>query len=171
MKSKLSFLSMAAMAACTVASAVVSSAVLSPALATDTCRAAKVLTPEIAQSVLGGPVEVSGSGMDDTEVGKTWVSKVHYKKAAEGAKGQVGLLIRHASTKEEASNTFESSKSTFKGVDVAGLGDKAYRTQTPAQLNVLKGSNWLIISAGTFSQPDTAGQEKIAKEILPKITF
>jgi len=166
MKTKLSFLSLAAIAACAV-----SSAVPSQTLASDSCRAAKVLTPELAQSVLGGPVQVSGSGMDDTEIGKTWVSKVHYKKAAEGSKGQVGLLIRHASTKEEASNTFESSKTSFKGVDVAGLGDKAYRTQMPAQLNVLKGSNWLIIDAGTFSQPDTAGQEKIAKEILPKITF
>jgi len=166
MKLKVSFISMLALLSCAV-----SSAVLSPLFADDAVRAAKILTPELAQSILGAPVKVSGSGMSDTEVGKTWVSQIHYAKKDEGAKGQVGLLIRHAATKEEASNTFESSKETFKGVIVAGLGDRAYRTERPAQLNVLKGSNWLIISAGTFSQPDTAGQEKIAKEVLPKITF
>ena len=154
-----------------VAICAVSSAVLSPIFAEDAVRAAKILTPELAQSVLGSPVKVSGSGMPDTDMGKTWVSQIHYSKKEEGAKGQVGLLIRHAPTKEEATSTFESSKANFKGVTVAGLGDRAYRTERPAQLNVLKGSNWLIISAGTFSQPDTAGQEKIAKEILPKITF
>ncbi|MBS1957272.1 MAG: hypothetical protein JST89_24000 [Cyanobacteria bacterium SZAS-4] len=133
-------------------------------------RACKIFTPDLGQSILGGPVKESSRNAEaDTEVGKTWVSHAGYSLTG-GDKSQVSLLIRHAASKEETKNVFEQSKATFKGVDVAGLGDAAYRTTTPPQLNVRKGSDWLIFMCGTFSAPDTAGQEKAAKAVLPKIT-
>ncbi len=79
------------------------------------------------------------------------------------------LLIRHAPSAEEAKNIFESSKATFKGEEVAGLGAPAYRTQVPAQLDVLKGPNWLIISVITGRTADLAGLEKVAREIVAKL--
>jgi len=78
--------------------------------------------------------------------------------------------MRHASSKDEAKKIFEQSKGTFNGETVSGFGDAAYRTTTPAQLDVLKGTNWLIISAGKFPTPNTALQEKLAKEVLPKVS-
>lgn len=88
----------------TALSALVVLAAAGLALADGTNRATKVLTPELAQKMLGGPVEANPNN-----------------------------------------------------------------TKTPAQLNVLKGVNWLIISAGTFSAPDTAKQEQTAKEIIGKV--
>ncbi len=79
-------------------------------------------------------------------------------------------LLRHATSKNEAAGIFKSTKSTFHGDEVSGLGIPAYRTAMPAQLNVLKGHHWLIISAGTFKDPAKLAQEKLARIILPKIS-
>ncbi|MDQ2867895.1 MAG: hypothetical protein M3R59_05715 [Verrucomicrobiota bacterium] len=141
------------------------------ARAGDLNRASKILTAEAAQTILGAPVEADSRNADaDTEMGKTWVSKASYSVKSGGASGiRVSILIRHAPSHEEAQSIFESSKATFHGEDVAGLGDAAYRTKTPAQLNILKGNDWLIITAGTFRDPDPAMQEKLAREILAKM--
>jgi len=77
--------------------------------------------------------------------------------------------LRKTATVEEAKNTFLSSKKIYNGQDVAGLGDLAYRTAAPAQLNVLKGRDWLIITAGVFPVADVSLQEKAAREILKNI--
>jgi hypothetical protein len=138
--------------------------------ADDTTRASKILTAELAQKILGAPVEAGGSGMADTEIGQTWVSRVSYHvKSGAASAPEISLLIRHASAAADAKTIFESSKATFHGEDVSSLGDSAYRTKSPAQLDILKGANWLIISAGTFSNPDPATQEKAAREILAKM--
>lgn len=127
-------------------------------------RASQVLTPAIARQVLGAPAKASPHNkMADTMTGPIWVSNANYSLS--GGRS-VSLLIRHAASKDEASSIFHSSKLSFKGVDVHGLGVPAYRTKTPAQLNVLKGANWLIISVGTFQKPEEAGQFKAAKAIL-----
>ena len=140
------------------------------ARAGDTNRAAQILTAELAQKILGVPVESSSTNSADTEIGQTWVSRITYRATTGGASApSVSLLIRHAASAADATPIFESSKETFHGEDVSGLGDAAYRTKSPAQLDVLKGSNWLIISAGTFNKPDPAIQEKAAREILAKI--
>jgi hypothetical protein len=136
----------------------------------DTNRAAQVLTAELAQKILGVPVESSSTSSADTEIGQTWVSRISYRAKGGGASApSVSLLIRHAASDADAKPIFESSKETFHGEDVSGLGDAAYRTKSPAQLDVLKGANWLIISAGTFQNPDLATQEKAAREILAKM--
>ncbi len=133
-------------------------------------RASEILTADLAQKILGVPVESSSAATPDTEMGQTWVSRISYRaKTGDASAPGVSLLIRHAGSAAEAKSIFDSSKATFHGEDVAGLGDAAYRTKTPAQLDVLKGSNWLIITAGTFSNPDRVSQEKAAHEILTKV--
>ncbi|MEP6811059.1 MAG: hypothetical protein ABI992_12515, partial [Chthoniobacterales bacterium] len=77
----------------------------------DTNRASKILTAELAQKILGAPVEAGGSGMADTEMGQTWVSRVSYHvKTGAASAPEVSLLIRHAPAAADAKTTFESSK-------------------------------------------------------------
>jgi hypothetical protein len=136
----------------------------------DLNRAGQILTAELAQKILGVPVESSSTNSADTEIGQTWVSRISYRAKTGGASApSVSLLIRHAASVADAEPIFESSKATFHGEDVAGLGNPAYRTTNPAQLDVLNGANWLIISAGTLQSPDPAAQEKAAREILGKM--
>jgi hypothetical protein len=138
--------------------------------ADDPNRASQILTAELAQKILGTPVESDSTSLPDTEMGQTWVSRISYHAKNGGASAPgVSLLIRHAAGATEAQTIFESSKATFHGEDVTDLGNPAYRVKTPAQLNVLKGTNWLIISAGTFKTPDSVAQEKAAREILAKM--
>lgn len=136
-----------------------------------TNRASKILTADIAQSALGQAVEPADANKnDDTQTGAIWVSNADYQaKPTKPPFRSVHLLIRHASTAEEAKTTFASSKATYKGVTVPGIGDSCYRTKMPPQLNVLKGLNWLIISCGTFKNPEPAGEEKVARACLPKL--
>lgn len=135
-------------------------------------RASKILTADIAEKVLGEPVEANTqNSVDDTEMNKTWVSKAGYK--AKGGMGanmkQALVLIRCANTPDESKNAFDSSKAVFNGTDVSGLGVPAYRTQMPAQLNILKGRSWVIITVGTMREANTSGQEALAKALLPKL--
>ncbi len=134
-------------------------------------RASQILTADLAQKILGAAVEPgSKNATADTEMGKIWVSSASYSVSGGGATAsRVTVLIRHADTADQAKTIFESSKGTFKGVDVPGIGDSAYRTQIPAQLDVLKGNCWIIITAGTGKTADSGLQEKTAREILPKI--
>lgn len=134
-------------------------------------RASTLLTAALAQGILGVPVEASTSNTaPDTGAGKTWASRASYTaKSTEGEHPGITLLMGHVSTAAEAKDIFESNRDASRGVAVPGIGDAAYRTADPAQLNVLKGATWLIISAGTPAKPDTAAQEKAAKEILAKL--
>jgi len=134
-------------------------------------RASQILTAEIAQNILGVPVEGAAKNAEaDTENGKTVISFASYSaKGGEFNAPRVSLMLRKAGSSDEAKSIFLSSKTTYKGEEVTGLGDLAYRTAMPAQLNVLKGQTWLIISAGTFKAPDPALQEKAAREILKKL--
>jgi len=79
--------------------------------------------------------------------------------------------LRKAATLDEATSAFLSSKKFYEGRDVAGLGDLAYRTAAPPQLNVLTGRNWLIIAAGAFPGADVSLQEKAAREIMKNIHY
>lgn len=134
-------------------------------------RASKILTEDVAQKILKAPVLPGTRNNDpDTEMGKIWVSKVSYTTKDDSPDAvQISLLIRHAASREEAQSIFESSKSTFHGEGVAGLGDAAYRVKVLAQLNVLKGTEWLIISAGTPRAADAALQERAAREVLARM--
>ena len=133
-------------------------------------RATKILTADMAAKILGGPVKPSIlNTMDDVDMGKIWVSKARFE-ALSGGKS-CGILVRHATDKDEAVRIFHESKATFSGVPVPGIGDEAYRVTTPSpQFNVLKGQTWVVFNAGTHQAGDNAAQEALAKEVLPKIS-
>ena len=133
--------------------------------------AAKVFTEEMAQRIFSAPVKPADRNKEaDIKNGAITVSRCSYSVTGDAALPiTVSLMLRRAGSADEAKSIFLSSKSTYKGEAVAGLGDDAYHTTTPAQLNVLKGSNWLIISAGAFPKEDRALQEKAANEILKAI--
>lgn len=134
-------------------------------------RASQIFTEELAKAVLGCGVKANTSNNSQDEVtGEAWVSRAGYSASSSSRPvPQLTLLIRHAKSANQAKNIFDSSKSAYGGTDVDGLGAPAYRTKVPAQLNVLLGKNWLILSAGTFVKPDKEIQEKLAKELISKI--
>jgi hypothetical protein len=131
---------------------------------------AKTFTAEVAGRVLSGPVVAAErNSKDDLKNGPTIVSQCGYSAKQGSDDITIGVTLRKAGTAEEAKSIFLGSKKTYNGQDVSNLGDMAYRTAAPAQLNVLHESTWLVISAGKFPTPDTALQEKAAREILKNI--
>lgn len=137
------------------------------AIAQERHRAADLLSPELAQKILGVSVKANSGNAGDTESGPNWTSRCNYYSDGPS----IALLIRHFGTAAEAQNIFQSSKATFQGEEVPSLGCNAFRTRRPAQLNLLKGCNWLTISAGTFQEPNLVKQEELAKIILPKVNW
>jgi hypothetical protein len=132
---------------------------------------AKILAPDLAQQLLGGTIEPAPkNSRADIKVGDTVLSQCSYSMRGDALTPMsLSLLVRRARNAEEAKTIFLASKKTFSGENVGDLGDAAYRTVAPAQLNVLKGRNWLIISAGFFPKPDPSLQMKTAREILKNI--
>lgn len=133
-------------------------------------ESARIFTQEMAQLVVGSPVVPSErNSTADIKNGAVIVSQCSYSAQSGDTTTSVGLTLRRAATPEEAKSTFLSSKNIYNGQEITALGDMAYRTAAPAQLNVLKGRNWLIISAGVFPKPDPAMQEKAARAILKNL--
>ena len=133
--------------------------------------AGTILTPDVAERIFGALAEAAKvNSQADTKSGEAVVSRCSFSwKNAAGTATIVSLLIRRAPTLEEGKAIFLASKLTQHDEEIANLGDAAYRTAAPAQLNVLKGRNWLVISAGTSPTPDPGLQEKAAREILKNI--
>ena len=130
-------------------------------------ESARIFTQEMAQLVLGSPVVPSDrNSTADIKNGPVIVSQCSYSTQSGETTTSVGLTLHRAATPEEAKSGFLSSKNIYKGQEITALGDMAYRITAPAQLNVLKGTDWLIISAGAFPKPDPALQEKAARAIL-----
>ncbi len=129
--------------------------------------ATKILTPDLAQQLLGGTIEpAKRNSSADTKAGETLISQCSYSIKSDAVTPvTVSLFLRRAGTAEQAKTIFLASRKTYNGRDVDALGDASYRTAAPAQLNVLKGRNWLIISAGAFPKADPALQEKAAQAI------
>jgi|AGTN01.2.fsa_nt_gi hypothetical protein len=144
------------------------SATVAPANADDN-KASQILTKNLAEQLAGGSVTQQTTGtIKDNVYGNSWTSTVSYDVKSSGA--TLSVNIRHSGTANEAKQKFEQSKESTKGDTVSGIGDAAFRTKMPAQLHVLKGKNWLIITAGTFRSPDTSLQEKAGREIANRVT-
>ena len=133
--------------------------------------AAKIFTPEVAQRIFGAPATAGKVNSEaDMKSGAVIISRCSYSVKGDGATAtSVSLMLRRAGTTEEARTIFLASKQTYHGEEIGNLGDAAYRTAAPAQLDVLKGRDWLIISAGAFPKADPVLQEKAAREILKQI--
>jgi hypothetical protein len=132
--------------------------------------ATTILTPDLAQRIFGAPAQAAKVNSElDTKSGSAVVSRCSYFLYSNTGTTTVSLLLRRAANVEEGKAIFFASKQTNHDGEIANLGDAAYRTTAPAQLNVLKGANWLIISAGAFPKPDPVLQEKAARDILKNI--
>jgi hypothetical protein len=82
----------------------------------------------------------------------------------------VSLLIRRATDVKEAKVIFDTSRQTFKGVDVAMQGvDEAFWTDSLQQLNLLKGRDWLMITTGKMGAKTQEQAVQTANLILPKL--
>ncbi len=131
--------------------------------------AGDVFTAAMAGEVLGEAIAPSPRNANpDVETGGSILSQSGYTaKTSDGNNVAVNLLLRRSPTVEGASSIFLASKRNFHGEDIPTFGEVvAYRTAMPAQLNLLLGRDWLIISAGIFPHADTDLQERVARQIL-----
>lgn len=115
--------------------------------------ACKLLTPEIAKSVIGEETAEPSTN----NVGGV-VSTCSYSAKSANMKS-LSLLARRAYTNESSVEVFKAAfdqSKSLSGVDpvsVSGLGDEAYWAGgTLNQLNVRKGDTWLILSSFGFDK-------------------
>ncbi len=132
--------------------------------------AAGLLSSPLAKQLLGGDVLPSPSNTyRDAKTGNTaWVSNASFL-LKENPAVSLGLLIRHEESAAKAQSRYEKARNDSKGSPVSGLGVPAFRTTKPAELNLLKGANWIVITAGTSEKANNGAEEKLAKAVLPKI--
>jgi hypothetical protein len=105
-----------------------------------------------AEQIFSGELEAAsyntkpdgeGAGTRISQCGYVW--KKNSRQVA-----HVDLSLRQWKTPEVARAQFEGMKLVYRGTDVNGLGDAAFRSPSPAQLHVLKGRTWITVTAGTF---------------------
>jgi hypothetical protein len=132
--------------------------------------ACALLTKEDAESFLGEGVGAPAT--THTEAMGNTVTQCRYS-ASSGNK-RVGLLLRRASTADEAAKIFKQARDASKELSGAepqvidGLGESAYWTGgNLKQLNMLKGDAWLIVTArpGNGTDPLEASKN-ISRKIL-----
>lgn len=111
-------------------------------------KACQVYTFSKAQEILG-PNTKQGDDTPPIIQGKTLVSTCSYTNGASDAKSlQVSTVLLRCSTDDSSKEGFRAERST--GAEaVTGLGDDAYWDPTLAQLHILKGHNWAIITSGS----------------------
>ena len=129
-----------------------------------------LLSAALSRQLLGGDVLPSPSNTyRDAKTGNTtWVSNASYL-LKENPAISLGLLIRHEESAAKAQSRYEKARKDNKGTLVKGLGATAFRSSKPAELNLLKGANWIVITAGTSEKAINGAEEKLAKAVLPKI--
>jgi hypothetical protein len=132
--------------------------------------AATIFTESDAQQVYSGEVEPAnynqqpdkdGAGMHLSRCGYSWK-----KKSRQVA--HVDLELHQWKTAEMARTQFDSIKQVYRGTDVSGMGDAAFRSSTPAQLHILKGRMWISVTANTF-KPDPAMADQVAAVALRRL--
>lgn len=151
----------------------------SPATQTDSqqpsgsIEACAILTPEMAASALGTDVKLSTGPETQVQMKNITVTSCTYSSknpATVRDVVSVSLLIRRATDQAEAKTIFDTSKQTFQGVDVSMQGiDGAYWSASLQQLNLLKGRDWYIITAGKVGTKTQEQAVKVADLILPKL--
>jgi hypothetical protein len=135
--------------------------------------ACSLLTKEDVESFLSEPVGAPAT--THTEAMGNTVTQCRYS-ASSGNK-RVGLLLRQASTADEAAKIFKQARDASKELSGAepqvidGLGESAYWTGgNLKQLNVLKGAAWLIITANSGSGTDPLEASKnVSRKILARM--
>lgn len=132
--------------------------------------ASTILPPVLASRILSGDVEPgSGNNQPDGGFARMRTSHCSYKTTASGKQaGYLDFDLRQMDTPALAKAQFESSKIIFRGQDVSGIGEAAFRPVSPAQLHVLKGRYYIVVSAGK-SKADPSVEENAVAEILRRL--
>ena len=117
-------------------------------------RASQVLTADEAAQILGANSAPSlRNQLPDVAHGKTWTSTASWSTTVGTDRTTLTLLLRHGASAAQTQTSFDASRESLHGEPVAALGDAAFRTANPAQLNVLQGADWLILSVCTLLTP------------------
>ena len=132
--------------------------------------ASRLLTQALAERILGAEVEAaSANSQPDGHAANIRLSHCSYQtKASEKKSGHIDLILRQSDTAEGARAQFDSAKIIYRGQEVSGLGDTAFRPATLSQVHVLKGRNYIIVTAGTF-KAEPGLEENAASEILRRL--
>jgi hypothetical protein len=133
--------------------------------------AAGVLTQALAERILDAEVDpASGNTQPDGHAARVRISHCSYQtKASEKKSGHIDLVVRQSETAEGARVQFDSAKVIYRGKEVSGLGEAAFRPATLSQVHVLKGRSYIIVTAGASSKADPKLEENAASEILRRL--
>jgi hypothetical protein len=133
--------------------------------------AAGVLTQALAERILDAEVDpASGNTQSDGHAARVRISHCSYQtKASEKKTGHIDLVVRQSETPEGAKAQFESARIIYRGQDVTGLGEAAFRPNTLSQVHVLKGRSYIIVTAGTSFKANPKLEENAASEILRRL--
>ncbi|MEK7602834.1 MAG: hypothetical protein AAB459_01135 [Patescibacteria group bacterium] len=116
-----------------------------------TLQDAKIFSEPIIEKLSAGGANTIADGKADTTCSYGLISNTKFP---------LSITIKlHDSTAEIAKEKFQQSKSAFP-ITVQDLGQDAHWQTDSAQLNVLKGQYWLVVSAG-------AGDPKLRQMDLP----
>jgi hypothetical protein len=132
--------------------------------------ASTILTQALAERILSRDVEpAAGNNQPDggSSFAKMRVSHCSYATSASTRGKQASYLdftLRQLETPALAKAQFESLKIIFRGKDVSGVGEAAFRPTSPSQLHVLKGRFYIVVTAPA---PDM--EENAASEILRRL--
>lgn len=132
--------------------------------------ASSIITEGVAARVLNTEVEADvANAQSDFDNAKTLISHCAYRgKDSRTNAAHVDVLLRQSESADIAKEQFDGAKAVYRGKDVAGIGDAAFRTTLPAQLHILKGRVWVIVTAGTF-KADPALEEEVAQIVLKRL--
>jgi hypothetical protein len=132
--------------------------------------ASSILTEGLAQRILNTDVQpASVNTQPDGDNGKMRISYCSYKgSGTDKNPPHLDLQIRQSDTPANARALFESTKMIYRGQDVAGVGDAAFRSTMPPQLHVLKGRSFIIVTAGR-NKADPSLEESAASEVLRRL--
>lgn len=134
-------------------------------------NACAIFTADDAAKALGAPAEQEVPKGKPPKVMPKLIPSCTYTATVEGKEQAATVLFRFARTPGEASADFKQSRLDMRGKPVIISGSDAYWHTKLAQLQVVKGATWLVISAGplkeTERQPDQA--RKLAELLLPKL--
>jgi hypothetical protein len=132
--------------------------------------ASTILTQALAGRILSRDVVPAAENSQPdggSSLGRMRVSHCSYATSASVPGKQASYLdftLRQLETAALAKAQFESLKIVYRGKDVSGVGEAAFRPISPSQLHVLKGRFYIVVSAPA---PDM--EENAAAEILRRL--
>lgn len=135
-------------------------------------KACDLLTIAEARELMGG--NTIHSNNDDPKVNKNVaVSRCGYTdgNAMQGQMTVAAIIVRSGVNDdgvEQNKNEFAAGWPSKGTETVNNIGDRAYYSQERGQLNILKDRDWIILSYGLGSAPDTNTLEK-AMELARKV--